>query len=74
MSVLVPVWIATASGVALTAEDAERVGIAFSPSEFGYVGEGAAGGGEPGARGCGLARAEHVDREGEHADVEDERG
>src|SRR5688572_7561235 len=32
-----------ASGVALTAEDAERVGIAFSPSEFGYVGEGAGG-------------------------------
>src|SRR5688572_3277111 len=32
-----------ASGVALTAEDAERVGIAFSPAEFGYVGEGAAG-------------------------------
>ena len=32
-----------ASGVALTAEDAQRVGIAFSPGEFDYVGEGAAG-------------------------------
>ena len=32
-----------ASGVALTAEDAERVGIAFTPAEFDYVGEGAAG-------------------------------
>ena len=32
-----------ATGVALTVEDARRVGIAFSPSEFEYVGEGAAG-------------------------------
>lgn len=32
-----------ATGVALTEEDARRVGLAFSPSEFEYVGEGAAG-------------------------------
>ena len=32
-----------ASGVALTTEVAERIGIAFSPAEFEYVGEGAAG-------------------------------
>jgi len=32
-----------ATGVALTAEDAKRAGIAFHPSEFEYVGEGAAG-------------------------------
>jgi aspartyl protease family protein len=32
-----------ATGVALTIEDARRVGLAFSPSEFEYVGEGAAG-------------------------------
>lgn len=32
-----------ASSVALTAEDARRVGLQFSPSEFTYVGEGAAG-------------------------------
>lgn len=32
-----------ASGVALSTEDARRVGIAFSPAEFDYVGEGAAG-------------------------------
>jgi len=32
-----------ASGVALTVEDAQRVGIHFSPSEFDYVGEGASG-------------------------------
>ena len=32
-----------ATGVALTEEDARRVGFAFSPSEFEYVGEGAAG-------------------------------
>jgi aspartyl protease family protein len=32
-----------ASGVALTEEDAERVGIPFSPGEFEYVGEGASG-------------------------------
>jgi aspartyl protease family protein len=32
-----------ATGVALTEDDARRVGLAFSPSEFEYVGEGAAG-------------------------------
>ena len=32
-----------ATGVALTEEDARRAGLAFSPSEFEYVGEGAAG-------------------------------
>ena len=32
-----------ASGVALTVEDAQRVGIPFDPSEFEYVGEGASG-------------------------------
>ena len=32
-----------ASGVALTEKDARRVGIAFSPSEFEEVGQGAAG-------------------------------
>lgn len=32
-----------ATGVALTVEDAQRVGIAFSPAEFEHVGEGAAG-------------------------------
>jgi aspartyl protease family protein len=32
-----------ASGVALTPEDAERVGIPFSPNEAEYVGEGASG-------------------------------
>ena len=32
-----------ATGVALTTEDAQRVGIGFSPAEFDYVGEGAAG-------------------------------
>lgn len=32
-----------ATGVALTPSDAKRVGIAFSPEEFDYVGEGASG-------------------------------
>ena len=32
-----------ASAVALTAEDAERAGIKFSPSEYEYIGEGASG-------------------------------
>ena len=32
-----------ATAVALTAEDAKRVGLKFSPSEFEYVGEGASG-------------------------------
>ena len=32
-----------AFGVALTTEDAKRAGIAFSPAEFDYVGEGASG-------------------------------
>lgn len=32
-----------ASGVALTVEDAQRIGLPFSPDEFQHVGEGAAG-------------------------------
>jgi aspartyl protease family protein len=32
-----------ASGVALTVEDAQRIGIPFDPAEFQYIGEGASG-------------------------------
>lgn len=32
-----------ASGVALTVEDAQRIGIPFDPNEFQYIGEGASG-------------------------------